>query len=118
MPGPIKLISGRANLQLGEKIADYLGVSLTKTEFTDTVALRTVGEQDFIIFIGSENFTVFNRDCRITSFLILPYHFADRNLFFALIRVRLTGAENIIRNGQNKCKYKHINKGISTVFMA
>ena len=35
MPGPIKLISGRANLQLGEKIADYLGVSLTKTEFTD-----------------------------------------------------------------------------------
>jgi len=35
MPGPIKVISGRANLPLAQRIADYLGIELTHTEFTD-----------------------------------------------------------------------------------
>ena len=35
MPGQIKLISGRANIPLAEKIASYLGIPLTKTEITD-----------------------------------------------------------------------------------
>ncbi len=34
MPGMIKLISGRANLPLAEKIANYLGMPLTRTEVT------------------------------------------------------------------------------------
>lgn len=34
MPGPIKLISGRANMPLAEKVAAYLGISLTRTETT------------------------------------------------------------------------------------
>lgn len=34
MPGPIKLISGRANLPLAEKVAAYLGISLTRIETT------------------------------------------------------------------------------------
>lgn len=35
MPGSIKLVSGRANLPLAEKVASYLGIPLTKTEITD-----------------------------------------------------------------------------------
>lgn len=35
MPGPIKVISGRANQPLSQRIADYLGIELTQTEFTD-----------------------------------------------------------------------------------
>jgi ribose-phosphate pyrophosphokinase len=35
MPGPINLISGRANKPLAEKVANYLGIRLTKTEFVD-----------------------------------------------------------------------------------
>jgi len=35
MPGPIKLIAGRSNKPLAEKIAGYLGISLTSTETTN-----------------------------------------------------------------------------------
>ncbi len=35
MPGQIKLISGRANIPLAEKIASYLGIPLTRMETTD-----------------------------------------------------------------------------------
>ncbi len=37
MPGPIKVISGRANQPLSHRISDYLGTELTQTEFTDFV---------------------------------------------------------------------------------
>lgn len=35
MPGPIRLIAGRSNSPLAEKIANYLGIVMTKVEITD-----------------------------------------------------------------------------------
>ncbi len=35
MPGPIKLIAGRSNVPLAERISNYLGIGLTRTEFTN-----------------------------------------------------------------------------------